>query len=281
MQEILNILRQAALDFAFQAGALLGGLSLLALLLHLLERRISRRLSHRFGWRSVLLTGWLGVPVHELSHLITCRIFAHRVVAYSLFSPDPRTGTLGYVQHGYSRRNLYQLAGNFFIGIAPLVGGSLLLLGALWLLLPEARPAFTAPPSPHMADQLRHTAALAGATLQGIFTMDHLASWRLWLFLLLALSVGTHMSPSWPDLEGAWPGLLVLATLLLALNVTNRALGLYAPDAPMAPMASLMAPLLGLLLVALVLQALFWVMVEIVVHLTSPRRGMRLGYDAR
>ena len=72
----------------------LGLLALLTLLLHLVERRVSRRLSHRFGWRSVLVTGWLGVPLHELSHLAMCWVFRHRIVAYRLFDPDPRTGTL-------------------------------------------------------------------------------------------------------------------------------------------------------------------------------------------
>lgn len=281
MQRALDILRLAALDFAAQAAALLGGLAVLAILLHLVERRISRRLSHRFGWRSVLVTGWLGVPIHEVSHLVACWIFGHRVVTYSLFSPDPRTGTLGYVQHAYRRRNLYQLAGNFFIGIAPLVGASVVLLGALYLLLPAARPSLVGPATPEVGAQLVHTVNLAGATLRGIFTLEHVASWQLWVFLVLALSVGTHLSPSWPDLEGAWPGLLLLALLLFAVNATGRGLGLHAQGGWVAPVTQVLAPLLGVLAVSLVLQALFWLLVELVVRLTSPRGGMSLGFDAR
>ena len=37
-------------------------LFLVALLLHELERAVQQRLSSRFGWTSILWTGWLGTP---------------------------------------------------------------------------------------------------------------------------------------------------------------------------------------------------------------------------
>jgi hypothetical protein len=279
VDDLLTLLRLSALDFLGQVTALLGGLALLALALGLVERRISRRLSHRFGWRSVLVTGWLGVPVHELSHLVVARLFGHRIIAYSLFDPDPRTGTLGYVQHGYRRRNLYQLAGNFFIGVAPLVGGSAVLLAGLWLLLPGARVSLAAAPAGGVDAQLLHTAALAGHTLQRIFTVDNVASWRLWVFLLLALCVGTHLSPSRPDLEGAWPGLALLLGGLFLLSLANRALGLWPPRQWALAAGGLLSPLLAALGIALALELALWAVVEAVVHLTTPRRGVSLGYE--
>ena len=280
MDSTLTLLRQSALDFAGQVGALLGGLTLLAVLLHLVERRVSRRLSHRFGWRSVLVTGWLGVPLHELSHLLMCKVFRHRIVAFSLFDPDPRTGTLGYVQHAYRRRNLFQLAGNFFIGIAPLLGGSLILLLALWFLLPTARPAWGAAPAADVTSQWLHTAQMAGDTLQRIFTVAHLGSWQFWVFLLLSLCVGTHLSPSRPDLEGAWPGLLLLLFGLFAVAVVNRAFDLWPPHHWALLAAAFLSPLLAALAVALAMEVLFWGVVELVVHLTTPRRGVSLGYES-
>ncbi len=274
-----TLVRLAALDLAGQVAALLGGLAVLALALGLVERRISRRLAHRFGWRSVLITGWLGVPVHELSHLLMVRLFGHRVVAYSLFDPDPRTGTLGYVQHAYRRRNLVQLAGNFFIGVAPLIGGSVVLLAGLWLLLPDARVSLAAAPAAGLDAQLWHTAAKAGDILQRIFTVAHLTGWRLWAFLLLAVCVGTHVAPSRPDLEGAWPGLLLLLAGLFGLALANRVLGLWSPAQWAQVAGGVLSPLLAALTVALALELLFWAVVEAVVYLTTPRRGVSLGYE--
>jgi hypothetical protein len=271
MSRVTDILARAGLDFASQVVTLLGGLALVTLLLHLVERRVSGRLSHRFGWRSVLVTGWLGVPLHELSHLVMCWVFRHRIVAYRLFDPDPRTGTLGYVHHAYQRRSPYQIAGNFFIGVAPLLAGSLVLLGSLALLLPGTQPPLSAEPAPvGLGPQLSHVVGLAGATL--VRMLSHLASWQLWVFLVLALCVGTHLSPSRPDLAGALPGLALLLGLLFGLNVLSRALALWPPDLWVRVAAGAASPLLAVLCVALVLEVLFWLVVEAIVRLTSPRR---------
>lgn len=281
MSRVTDILAMAGLDFASQVVTLLGGLALLTLGLHLVERRVSRLLSHRFGWRSVLVTGWLGVPLHEISHLIMCWVFRHRIVAYRLFDPDPRTGTLGYVHHAYQRRSLFQIAGNFFIGVAPLLAGSLVLLGGLALLLPGSQPPLSAEPVPlGLGPQLSHVVGLAGATLDRMVSLGHLTSWRLWVFGVLALCVGTHMSPSRPDLTGALPGLALLLGLLFGLNVLNRSLSLWPPDLWVRVASGVLSPLLAVLCVALVLEVLFWLVVEAVVRLTSPRRGVRLGYES-
>jgi len=281
MTRVTDILTRAGLDFVSQSLSLLGGLALLAVALHLVERRVSRRLSHRFGWRSVLVTGWLGVPLHELSHLAMCWVFRHRIVAYRLFDPDPRTGTLGYVQHAYQRRSLYQLAGNFFIGVAPLLAGSLVLLGGLALLLPGAQPPLSTEPAPvGFGPQLSHVVGLAGLTLGRMVTLSNLTSWQLWLFLALALCVGAHLSPSCPDLTGALPGLALLLGLLFGLNVVNRAASLWPPELWVRVAAGVISPLLAVLCVALVLQMIFWLAVEAVVRLTSPRRGVSLGYES-
>ena len=281
MDRALQILSRAGLDFATQVATLLGGLALLTVLLHLVERRIARRLSHRFGWRSVLVTGWLGVPLHELSHLVCCWLFRHRIIAVSLLDPDPRTGTLGYVQHAYRQRNLYQLSGNFFFGIAPLLGGSLVLLAALALLLPGAHPELTATAAPSgFGAQLMHVTALTVATLRQIFTLSHVGTWQLWVFLILALCVGTHMSPSRPDLTGAVPGLAVLLTGLLLANIANQWWALWPTTEWVLVAAGILAPLLAVLSVALVLEVVLWLAVEALVRLTTPRRGVRLGYES-
>ncbi|MEE8409581.1 MAG: hypothetical protein V3T05_08250, partial [Myxococcota bacterium] len=40
------------------------------LCLHVVERRVGSHIAHHLGWRGVYVTGWLGVSLHELSHLL-------------------------------------------------------------------------------------------------------------------------------------------------------------------------------------------------------------------
>ena len=68
-----------------------------ALIIHWFERITQQRLAERFGWRSVMFTGWLGTPIHELSHAAMCKLFGHRIDDIALFEPDRESGRLGYV----------------------------------------------------------------------------------------------------------------------------------------------------------------------------------------
>ncbi len=99
-----------------------------AIAVHWLEHFIQSRLATRFGWRSVLVTGWLGTPIHELSHAAMCLLFRHRIDEIQLFDPDVREGRLGYVRHSYRKGNWFEEAGNVLIGTAPLIGGSVVLM---------------------------------------------------------------------------------------------------------------------------------------------------------
>ena len=82
-------------------------------------------------------TGFIGTPVHELSHALMCVVFMNRITEIKLFQIDEESGTLGYVRHSYNPRNLYQLAGNYFIGVAPIIMGAVILYFAMRFLLPE------------------------------------------------------------------------------------------------------------------------------------------------
>ena len=90
----------------------------------------------RFGNIVCYITGFVGAPIHELSHALFCLIFFHRIREIKLFQISD-DGTMGYVIHSYNRRNMYQRIGNFFIGVAPILVMSGLLFLLAWGLLPE------------------------------------------------------------------------------------------------------------------------------------------------
>lgn len=185
-----------------ELGLFCGVMTLTLICLHNLECFAGRYLSKRLGWYSVLFTGWLGVPLHELSHLVAARLFGHRIVAYRLFEPDPVSGTLGYVRHAYSKRNLWQLSGSFFIGIAPPFAGFTALVGIALLMVPAP---------------LHHElwAAPFGHWPRRIIEAAEPDLWLV-LFSYLALCVASHLAPSVADLKNSAPGALVFATLAVA-----------------------------------------------------------------
>ncbi len=199
-----------------------GPLILFTWLIHILEGLTQRRLASRFGWHSVMWTGWLGTPVHELSHALMCVVFRHQIIDMALFKPDRVNRRLGYVVHSYERGNWYQEIGNFFIGIAPLLGGTAALLLLLLLFYPDTGQQSLFQTNPDLPFWNRVAEALSGL-FAGLFQAHNLLTIRLWLFLYLVVCVGSHMGPSGDDYRGALiggllvVGLLVLASMLVSL----------------------------------------------------------------
>jgi hypothetical protein len=247
---------------AYQVLYVAGPFALLGLLLHYLEAFSQGRLARRFGWKSVLWTGWLGTPIHELGHAAMCVLFRHRIRRIVLFEPDPASGRLGYVAHTYDSKSPYQMIGNFFIGTAPLAGGALALYGLLWLFEPEAarRAADAGRIAPAVAGGNLVAAAkgLACVTidvLASVVTIEHMTALPFWLFLYLVLCIGSHLAPSPADYRGAWVGGLVLLGVMLLFNVLYLAMG-GRPGAVTAALASVLGPALALFVLAAALCSL-------------------------
>ncbi len=57
-----------------------------------------------------------------------CLLFLHRIESIKIFSFGPVTGRYGFLRHSWNAGSLYQRAGSFFIGIAPMLAGIPLLL---------------------------------------------------------------------------------------------------------------------------------------------------------
>ena len=235
---------------------LLAPFAVFAFVIHFLERLIQRRLAERFGWNSVLWTGWLGTPIHELSHALMCRVFHHRIDEIALFEPDRQSGRLGFVRHSFKSGNWYQELGNFFIGIAPLMGGSVVLVILLWLFFPGAvEGAFAASKEAKMNGPFEQLTAIISTIAEQIFAAKNWVSGRFWLFVYFVLCVGGHMAPSPSDYEGASRGVIFVGGGLIVLAIGLAAAGINS-EKMIEGMIGLLGPLFAILAITIVLCAI-------------------------
>ncbi len=278
---LLNGLTGVLADTLAQGFVLVGAIVVLAAAHGAVEKASRAILTRTFGWWSVLWTGWIGVPIHEMSHFVMAKLFRHRVSELHLFSPDPRTGMLGYVNHTWKPESLFQRAGNFFIGIAPVIGGAATLVLLTRLVLPQG--SILDDSSRILAGFLSHPDTSTGLALArhfgldlpvSLFTPPMLASWRLWLVLYLVMAVGLHMSPSSEDLKGTWKGFAYIAGGLLCLNVIALPFG-GIPESCLGAAAYVVAPAAAALLLALALNIAALALVFLASWVWNSMKGSR------
>lgn len=184
----------------------------------------------------VKLTGYVGIPVHELSHALMCLLFGHYIKKIELFNHKKRAKILGYVEHTYYRNNPYHQLGNFFIGVSPILAGGGAILLFVWLLVPSLFESMTSEIS-YIAttlsgglsgDLFSSLAQGAGRIVSDIFSIANFRKPLYWLCLVLIFAVAIHMETSWSDIRSGARGLLALAILFLASDLV---LGLLFPNA--------------------------------------------------
>ncbi len=196
-----------------------------ATILDLLNRAGGRLILRAFGSRAYLAATGASTVLHELSHAIMCLLFLHRIDSMEIFSFDPVTGRSGFVRHRWDTGSLYQEAGNFFIGIAPMLAGVplLLLLGAACGI--RAGFAFGHPLAWSGGTALwtgaavaRHVMAPLLSGITGLFTVDNLTNPYFYVYLPAALVVCRAMAPSLPDLLGSGIGAAAVGVLMFSAN---------------------------------------------------------------
>jgi hypothetical protein len=214
--------------------ALLAAAAVAAWSLHRLEVNVSRKLSHHYGWRSVLVTGWLGTTVHELSHLLTCKLLGLRVVDYKLFSPDTRSGTLGYVYFVQDGTGIRRALGRILVGASPLLVG--LCITTAGLLLTGWTPPLTkvtqtvSPGDYRSVFKLLQSISVSSLVgLRSLARFEQLKNPWFWLWSYAALCIGMHMSPSRADLKNTTLG---IASLVILFASALFIVGFFAPTAP-------------------------------------------------
>jgi len=214
---MLNFFLKVAEATLTQIISVLGIFFVLGFLLSKIQAAILKNYSRSIGWRGLLWTAWLGTPVHEYSHALFAVLFRHRINEIVLFSPDPNTGELGHVDHSYNQRSFYQSVGNFFIGLAPLIIGPLILIILLYILVPQGREVF-AQLSSFQESPLVFWEGIKKFLIL-LFSPANLRSYQFWIFLYVSFCIASHLAPSQSDRRGAWQGWLVIIFWLIFINI--------------------------------------------------------------
>lgn len=179
------------------------------------------------GTKILLITGVIGTPVHELSHALMCIIFGHKVIEIKLYQPNSNDGTLGYVKHTFNPKNLYQQIGNFFIGVAPIIFGSGILLLLMYSFVPSIYSLVT---SELQFVSLLSTDFFDFSTYAGYFDLfleifydiinfNNFDNIWWWIFIVLAIMISSHMELSITDIKEGLKGLLFVSGALLITDI--------------------------------------------------------------
>lgn len=178
------------------------------------------------GNKILVATGIVGTPVHELSHALMCLVFGHKIVEIKLYQPSS-DGTLGYVNHSYNPKNIYHQIGNFFIGIAPIICGSGIILLLMYLLTPSmfvevtSELKFVELLTFDLLDPSTFAAVLDifWSIIEIMFDFTNFGNILWWIFIILAILISSHMELSGADIKGGLIGLLYIAIILLVVDI--------------------------------------------------------------
>lgn len=221
---ILDIFKISTIEIFYITGMII----LVGFLLGFLEKMINTNMQRAFGYKGIIATAWLGTPIHELGHATMCVIFGHKINRIKLLQLNSSDGTLGFVEHSYNKKNIYQRIGNFFIGIGPIISGIFVLLIALYLLLPNSINVF----EHNLKNNLNYTkidlsliklSILSSVSLiKSIFILNNLTKLSFWIFVIITFDVSSHIALSRPDIKGAQDGLITLYIILVFSNIIAK-----------------------------------------------------------
>lgn len=195
------------------------------LIISKINNYVSKKLNTNSKWWIYMLCGAIGTPIHELSHLISNLLFGHKIEKVALFRPiqGKKDGVLGYVHFSYNPNSIYQNIGLFVSGIAPMIGGGLVLFAILKILLPgvfvsldyfEISNWFVFEILSNIKDSVCNN-------IQLLFT-NYGKIENLIIFLILSFSISSHMDISAADLKSALIGGIVLEVILIVVSILLR-----------------------------------------------------------
>jgi hypothetical protein len=221
VSSFINTFMVSVLELIYLVGIFI----LIGFILGFLEKLSNTFLVRAFGPQGVLLTAWIGTPIHELGHLIQCFIWGHRVTRVKLLQLNHPNGVLGYVEHQYNLNSVYQRVGNFFIGLGPIFSGIGSLIGGMYLLVPQSYATFKVEIHQNISlerldlNVIKTIWGAVFAIVKSLFTLHNFINPAFWIFLLIAISISSHIGLSKADIQNSVSGLVMIFFLVFFVNI--------------------------------------------------------------
>ena len=234
VQSSLNFIVHVIKTSLYQFLCLFGFILLFGLLLYYISRSTRKAFSNSGHSKlDVFFTGWIGTPVHEIGHAVFCILFGHRITDIKLYSPNSQDGTLGYVNHSFNSKSLFQRIGNFFIGTGPILFGSFVLYLLAKFCLPNFRQISEIISKTDLTDSgifelVKNTGSMLKtgiSLLANVFSPENFGKPSFWLFIYLSFCISSHMQLSPPDLRSMWSGTLTILLIFLLVNFLTMLIG--------------------------------------------------------
>lgn len=219
---------QALKSSLFLTFVTIGIFILFGYIYSIIEKKNTKYVLSTFGSIGILFTGVIGTAVHEIGHLIMCILFRHKISNFQLFNfrGYKYEDTLGYVSHKYDKHSLYQKAGNFFIGIGPIVFGTLFMIISFKLLLPDLYIQI------NISNYMEYFQIfnlnyiflsiynLSKSILVLLFNIKNLSNINFYIFIYLMFCVSSHISLSKKDFENSYLGIFSLFFIYFIICLT-------------------------------------------------------------
>ena len=184
-----------------------------------MERMAMINYHSRFGDMGIKLTSFIGTPFHELSHALVALVFGHRINDIQWFNFN-MYGVQGYVAHSFDPSNPYQVIGNFFIGFAPIILGSLFIVVLYRFLMPEDFKLLRRALNNSLETfTFSRFVDLFVMVVKSLFNIKRWATIPYWIFVIVSFNIAFHMGPSPADMQGSLSGAVALYILFFLIRL--------------------------------------------------------------
>lgn len=189
----------------------------------LIEHRSNSQIFTVFGKIGLYLNSIIGTPIHEIGHLFFAILSGFKITKIKLFPKYSEINSgqpLGYVEY-MAKNNLFNNIASFFVGIGPIISGSLTILILMKILLSNIYNELYSNIYSIFYENLNLIQILNNLTFnffKNIINLNTLTDIRFYIFILLSTSIACHMSLSMADIKISIRGLYFLLIFLFFLS---------------------------------------------------------------
>jgi len=169
------------------------------------------------------LTAYIGIPIHEFCHFIMAFLFGTTIMEIVWYDPnwtDEDEDSIGHVSYAANPDSLLHHIGHFFIGIAPMIGGCVIIYFLMRFILPNTYNSLCYLELKNFNgiqiltdffNCINNNIMLIFSNSDGII--------RTLIFFIFAFSICIYMDVSLEDIKIAKKGLVMVEIFLFILSI--------------------------------------------------------------